>query len=214
MHRAMKQREWEREGLTATEARLMSHRDMGNMTLARECSREVWIASWFDGFRQDLRYAFRSLSGRPGFTIAACTALVLGIGVNTTLFTGFNAVALRPWAVPNPQSVVTAQYVHSSASGQGTSGFGIAEYRYLRDHARTFSGLITWRRGAARLGHEDIDRQTPFAFGAAQLWVGSFSPPAGSVRGSHRGSQHEHRAAGVRHKAEFGNDLEAPARHL
>src|SRR5204863_7648828 len=34
-HRAMKQRDWERAGLAATEARVMSHRDMGNVTLAR-----------------------------------------------------------------------------------------------------------------------------------------------------------------------------------
>lgn len=137
---------------------------MGNITLAREASREVWIAYWFDSLAQDVRYAFRSLRSQPGFTIAACSALVLGIGLNTSLFTFFNAVALRPWAVADPGSVVTAQYVHWSASGRGTSGFGIAEYHYLRDHARTFSGLIAWRQDDARLGDEKIDRQTRFAF--------------------------------------------------
>jgi predicted permease len=163
-HRAMKQREGERAGLTAPEARLLSHQEMGNVTLARERSRGVWIASWLDGLLQDVRYAFRSLRGQPGFTIAACSALVLGIGLNTSLFTFFNAVVLRPWSVADPRSLVTAHYVHASASGRGTSGFGIAEYRYLRDHARTFSGLIVWRRSGGRLGHEEIDRQTPFSF--------------------------------------------------
>ncbi len=163
-HRAMKQRDGEQAGLTSTEARFMSHREMGNVTLARERSRGVWIASWLDGLWQDVRYAFRSLRSQPGFTIAACTALVLGFGLTTSLFTFFNAVVLRPWSVADPGSVVTAHYVHSSASGQGTSGFGIAEYRYLRDHARAFSGLIAWRRSGARLGHEEIDRQTSFSF--------------------------------------------------
>ena len=163
-HRAMKQREGERAGLTATDARLMSHRQMGNVTLARERSRGVWIASWLDGLLQDVRYAFRSLRGQPGFTIAACTALVLGIGLNTSLFTFFNAVVLRPWSVVDPGRVVTAHYVHSSDAGRGTSGFGIAEYRFLRDHVRTFSGLIAWRQSGARLGHEEIDRKTPFSF--------------------------------------------------
>lgn len=163
-HRAIKQREGERAGLTPAEARLMSHRDMGNVTLARETSRGVWIAPWLDGLSQDVRYAFRSLRRQPGFTLAACTALVLGIGLNTSLFTFFNAVALRPWSVADPGSVVTAHYVHSSASGRSTGGFGIAEYRYLRDHARTFSGLIAWRPSGARLGHEEIERRTPFFF--------------------------------------------------
>jgi len=117
-HRAMKRRDWERARLAATEARLMSHRDMGNVTLARETSRAVWIGAWVDSLRQDVRYAFRSLRAQPGFTIAACTALVLGIGLNTSLFTLFNAVALRPWPVSDPGSVVTAQYVHASASAR------------------------------------------------------------------------------------------------
>ncbi len=163
-HRAMKQREGERAGLSATEARLMSHQQMGNVTLARESSRGVWIASWLDGLLQDVRYALRSLRGHPGFAIAAGTALVLGIGLNTSVFTFCNAVMLRPWSVEDPRRVVTAHYVHSSASGVGTSGFGIAEYRFLRDHARTFSGLIAWRQSGARLGHEEIDRKTPFSF--------------------------------------------------
>jgi hypothetical protein len=54
----MKQREGERTGLTEAEARIMSHRDMGNITLAREYSREVWIASWFEGLVQNVRYDF------------------------------------------------------------------------------------------------------------------------------------------------------------
>lgn len=163
-HRALKQRELERAGLTEAEATVMSRREMGNVTLARERSRDIWVAIWLETLWQDVRYALRSLRRQPGFTIAACAALVLGIGLNTSFFTFFNAVALHPWSVADPGSVVTAHYVHASASGRGTSGFGIAEYRYLRDHARTFSGLIAWRRSGARLGHEEIDRQTPFSF--------------------------------------------------
>ena len=128
-HRAMKQRELERAGLTENEATVQSRREMGSVTLARERSREIWIAVWLDSLQQDVRYALRSLRGQPGFTIAACTVLVMGIGLNTSLFTFFNAVALRPWSVADPGSVVTAHYVHASASGRGTSGFGIAEYR-------------------------------------------------------------------------------------
>jgi hypothetical protein len=61
-HRAMKQRDWERAGLTATEARLMSHRDMGNVTLARERSRGVWIADLFEDQRHQKRADMANLA--------------------------------------------------------------------------------------------------------------------------------------------------------
>ena len=65
-HRAMKQRELESTGLTENEATVQSRREMGSVTLAREHSREIWIAVWLDSLQQDVRYALRSLGGVCG----------------------------------------------------------------------------------------------------------------------------------------------------
>src|SRR4051812_40169110 len=128
--------------------RAAASRAMGNVTLAREDARGVWIVPWLQSIAGDLMYGFRNMQRQPGFTVVALAVLGTAIGLNTSLFTAFNAFALRPWAVPDPASVVNVRRMIRTGPERGrTNGFGIAEYRYLAEHSKAFRAMIVTRDG-------------------------------------------------------------------
>ena len=133
---------------------------MGNTTLSREDARAVWIWPWLESLCQDAVYAFRTMRREPAFTVTALLALGSAIGLNTSLFTIFNAVALRPWPVQDPSRVVlVSRFVR-----EGGGDFGIAEYRYLARYSRSFSGLFAIRNGE-RVKVQDHVQQLTYVSG-------------------------------------------------
>lgn len=52
-------------------------------------------SSVLGGVGMDVRMALRSLRAAPGFSLAALTVLILGIGASTAIFTVVDAVLLR-----------------------------------------------------------------------------------------------------------------------
>jgi predicted permease len=118
-------------------------RAMGNVTLAREEARGIWLLPWIESLWQDFAYGVRGLRRQPGFTIVAVAALSIAIGLNTSIFTLFNAVAFRPWPVKDPSHVVSVFRLMRKGPEQGhTAGFGAAEWRYLSEHSKAFRGFV------------------------------------------------------------------------
>ncbi len=60
----------------------------------------------FDGLRQDVVYALRTLARTPGFTALTIVTFALAIGANTAIFSVLNDVLLEPLPFGNPGRLV------------------------------------------------------------------------------------------------------------
>jgi predicted permease len=144
-------------------------REMGNITQAREDARAVWIWPWLQSVWQDVGYAIRNLRRQPGFTLMALLALGTAIGLNTSLVTVFNAVALRPWPVKDPSRTVRifTRSPQPTNGVYGLTGVSIAEFRYLAEHTRALSGIVSLAQRRVYFGFE------PFGKGSTAILVGA-----------------------------------------
>jgi putative ABC transport system permease protein len=98
---------------------------------------------------QDLRYGFRTLLRKPGFTIVAIIALALGIGANTAIFSVINSILFRPLAYHDPDRLVTINHDYPKINLKASvSAIG---YTHYRDHARSFESVAALTGGSFNL---------------------------------------------------------------
>jgi putative ABC transport system permease protein len=131
------------QGMSAEEARRAAMRAFGGVEQRKEESRDTRGLNTLDNLVKDLRYATRRLTQNPVFAIAAILTIALGIGVNTALFSVYNAIALRPLPVAQPDEVVRfKRWFQGGYSGDQQYRFSYDEYVYLRDHSDAFMGIV------------------------------------------------------------------------
>ena len=127
--------DYRRCGLSPEEARREARLDLGGTAQLREAHRAARGLPALDSILQDVHYALRALRKNPGFTALAVLTLAIGIGVNTAVFTVYNATALRPL-----QAVEPDRLMQLSSTGRDQI-FSYPEFAYYRENSRSFSGL-------------------------------------------------------------------------
>src|ERR1700744_4493732 len=93
-------------GMTPEEADRRARIKFGS---ARRVHEHVWqqnSVAPFENLIRDLRYAVRTLTRTPGFTLTAILVMALGIGVTSALFTVVRFVLLNPLPYPNSSHLV------------------------------------------------------------------------------------------------------------
>jgi predicted permease len=116
LHRSMKEREFLQSGLTAAKAAELTRRQMGNVTLAREETRDMFSFVRLEQFLQDMRYAVRVLRKAPAFAAIAVVSLALGIGGNVAMFTLVNTLLIRPLPYAGPSRLVRVTGIYPRAA--------------------------------------------------------------------------------------------------
>ena len=153
-------------GMAPEEARRRAMLAFGNVALAKEDTRRVWVWAWLDEARQDLRYAARTLRKSPAFATAAAATLALAIGATTTMFSVLNAVLLRPLPYRAPDQLAmlwTEDPTQNVREGRST----LWDVEHWRSHSQSFADMAVF---------DSIGLTLTGADGAEQIVGAAISP--------------------------------------
>jgi predicted permease len=141
-HRALRARDLEQAGVSESAARAEASARLGNITLQKERTREMDIATRLETVFKDLSYALRQFAHNPVFSTVAVLSLALGIGANTAIFSVLNAAILKSLPVHNPRELVMLTNPDQSGVYIGSANgerdlLTYSEFEKLRDRSTT-----------------------------------------------------------------------------
>ena len=101
---------------------------------------------------QDIRYALRTLVKNPVFSAVILTALALGIGANSAIFSVVDAVLLQPMPYPDPDRIVRVWELRpNSRDERSMPAFSLDNFRAWRESTQTLQQMAAYTQESLTL---------------------------------------------------------------
>ena len=123
-------------GLSPADAEIAARRAFGNVTLAKETTRAVWVSTRIEQLFQDLRIGCRILTRAPAVSATAIILIALVIGGNTTVFSIAHGIIAGPAPGVRAAGLTTVSWV--AETGEIDTH---AEYRVFEHFQQRSRGL-------------------------------------------------------------------------
>ena len=140
----------EARGLDAIAARRRARVAFGGPSAVAEECRDARGIRWIDETSKDFRYAIRGFLRTPLFTLTVAASLVLGVGLNATMFTLMHATLWRPLPIPAPEEVVHIRRVRPLDTSGRESSYSYVLFRMIHDSAAPGADVVAKRTPVRR----------------------------------------------------------------
>jgi predicted permease len=118
---------------------------------------------------QDIHYALRALASRPLYALASIAVLAIAIGANTTVFSVFNGLFLRPLTYPEGDRLVMV-YNSYPKIGLPVANVSIPDYLDRREQAPSLESLAIMTAAPRTLAAEDAPQRVLVAQASASMF--------------------------------------------
>jgi predicted permease len=161
-------------GQSPADARKSAMRELGNVPLIADVTRDQWSWLRLELWMHDVRYAMRQLWKSPGFTCTAIITLALGVGANTTVFSMINGLLLRPLAVPASDRLAV---LGMDVNGRRNYSFPEPLFRGLESRHETFTDVFAFDREKFQVKSGNGNETVPGQYVSGSFFDALKTPP-------------------------------------
>ena len=129
-------------GLSERDATAAARRAFGNVALAKEDTRAVWVSTRLEQILQDLRFGSRILTKSPAVSATAIGLIALVIGGNTTVFSIAHGVLTKPAPGVTASRLATVSWV--AGNGDVETHARDEVYALFQEHSTAFQPVAAF----------------------------------------------------------------------